>query len=99
MVKSKRDKKSPSSSSSVSRGKSRWFRFLAPVLAPLLFLGALEGALRIGGYGYPTSFYLKKAVDAREVLVNNPTFSWRFFGPALGRSQYPAALPADKPPG
>jgi tetratricopeptide (TPR) repeat protein len=38
--------------SDISRGRRWLFRLLAAVLAPLLFLGLCEGALRVAGYGH-----------------------------------------------
>ena len=59
------------------------------VLSPLIFFCALEGILRLIGYGYPTSFLLHQTTDGNKVVIDNNKFSWRFFGPALERTPYP----------
>ncbi len=54
-------------------------------------------ALRIGGYGYPTSFLIR--VPGGDRYVTNPRFVWRFFPPPLALAVHPVALNADKPDG
>lgn len=58
--------------------------------APLLFFVLLELALRLTGFGYPTSFLLPFKIKDQKVLVQNDRFAWRFFGPNLARQ--PAAF-------
>ena len=71
------------------------FRLAAGILAPLLFFALLEGGLYLGGYGYPTNFYIgAKESSASET---NPKFGWRFFPPSLARSPIPSFL-SDKSP-
>jgi len=78
--------------------RQRWlFRIIALAL-PLLLLGAVECALRIAGYGYPTSFFRKTRVDGQEFQVNSDTFTLRFFPPELARWSEPFMIPAAKPP-
>src|ERR1041385_2929529 len=58
--------------------RQRWvFRLLA-LLTPVLLLVAAEIFLRIAGYGYQTSFFLKQRLNGREVLTDNWQFGWRF---------------------
>ncbi len=81
-------------------GRRRWaFRFAALVLSPLVVFGALEGALRLAGYGYPTAFFIPRTIHGQKALIENDKFGWRFFGPALARIPYPMVLPTTKQPG
>jgi tetratricopeptide (TPR) repeat protein len=66
-------------------------------LVPLLGVAILELALRVGGYGYPTSFFIKNHIHGRTVFVENDRFGLGFFPAALARSPAPVVLPADKP--
>jgi tetratricopeptide (TPR) repeat protein len=67
--------------------------------SPFLLLGLLELGLRLAGWGYPTSFFLRASHDGRAVLIENPKFGWRFFPPAVARSPQPLCIAAEKPPG
>jgi tetratricopeptide (TPR) repeat protein len=79
--------------------RRRWcFRLLA-LLLPLFVLGLIEAGLRIGGYGFPTAFFLNAKDEGRPMLVDNPRFGWRFFPPAVARAPRPLYLSAQKPPG
>lgn len=79
--------------------KRRWtFRTLALAL-PFVLVASVELGLRLVGYGYSTDFFLKRQVGGREMLVDNPRFSWRFFPPSIARMQAPACFPAQKEPG
>jgi tetratricopeptide (TPR) repeat protein len=66
---------------------------------PLGLLLGLEGALRVAGYGYPTSFFLSHEVKGKPAWVNNAQFGLRFFPRAVNRNPPPLALPKLKPPG
>ncbi len=74
------------------------FRVAALALAPLLALGALELGLRLGGFGYSTAFFVPAEVHGRRALIPNERFGWRFFGPELSRSPFPAVLSPKKAP-
>jgi tetratricopeptide (TPR) repeat protein len=74
-------------------------RLAAATLVPLLLLGTLELGLRITGYGYPTSFFLKSRIDGQDFLIPNYKFSYRFFPPALARVPVLFRMAADKPEG
>ena len=77
----------------------RWtFRIIA-LLSPVLLFAVIEVFLRISGYGYPTSFFLKQRVNGREVLTDNSRFGWRFFPKDMARTPQPVVFPARKPPG
>jgi tetratricopeptide (TPR) repeat protein len=72
------------------------FRLTAMVLAPVLFLGVLEAGLRLGGYGYPTAFFVPGV--AAGSYGSNARYGWRFFPHSLARSPIPNFLSA-KPAG
>ena len=81
----------------------KWlFRLIALVVMPLLLLlvagGLLETGLRIGGYGYDTSFFRSISVNGHEYLLNNENFCQRFFPPQLVRWPDPFKIDAVKPP-
>ncbi len=79
------------------RGWRGWLLRLALlILCPALFLGLLEAGLRLGGYGYPTGFFL--GPDANGTCTTNYRFGWRFFPRQLTREPYPCVL-STKPAG
>lgn len=73
------------------------FRLVALAL-PLLLLAALELALRLGGYGYPTDFFKKATIAGQDYFVENDQFCLRFFPPSLARVASPVLMPAKKGP-
>ena len=78
--------------------RRQWiFRLIALVGVPLLTLGGLEAALRLAGYGYRTNFFDTIRVGHREFLVDNESFSLRFFPPQLMRWSDPILMEARKP--
>jgi len=78
----------------VKENRRRWFR-LAALLLPVVLILLLELALRLIGYGYPTSFFLKSG----DVYIENQDFTRRYFPPGLARSPQPLVLKARKPEG
>jgi hypothetical protein len=82
--------------SATSPGRKWLFRALALTLVPLLFFVGLELALRLFGYGYPASFFLKTRLLGRTVYVENQKFGYRFFPPALARSPSPIIMGSEK---
>ena len=42
------------------------FRLIAVTVIPLLFFLVLEAALRIGGFGYSTSYFVKSRINGRD---------------------------------
>jgi tetratricopeptide (TPR) repeat protein len=66
------------------------------MLAPLL-LCAVELALRIAGYGCPTSYFLPAKLHRRDFFLTNEKFGLRFFPPALLRTPAAVRLDANKP--
>jgi len=78
-------------------GWRRWaFPLLTAVAVPALLFGAVEGVLRLAGYGVPSGFLV--ALDD-SALATNPRFGWRFFPPAIAREPVAARLAADRGPG
>lgn len=73
------------------------FRIFAPVAILLLVVGGLELALRLGRYGYPTSFFLKTKIAGKDYYVPNGRFGYRFFPPALARTPVPMRMAVEKP--
>jgi tetratricopeptide (TPR) repeat protein len=81
----------------ISRRRRWTFRILAPVLILLLVGGGLESALRLCGYGYPASFFLKTEIGGKDYYVSNDRFGYRFFPPALARTPAPMRMAVKKP--
>jgi tetratricopeptide (TPR) repeat protein len=78
--------------------RRRWiFRIMAPIVILLLVGGGLESALRLCGYGYPASFFLKTEIGGKDYYVSNDRFGYRFFPPALARTPVPMRMAAKKP--
>ena len=65
-----------------SSGEARCPRCGEAVVPVLLILGVTEGALRLAGFGYQTSFFIP-ADDG--FVESNERFAWRFMPPALAR--------------
>jgi tetratricopeptide (TPR) repeat protein len=82
-----------------SGGRKWLFRLAGLVLVPLLLLGGFELALRLAGYGFRTSFFKKMDIGGQQYWVDNDTFGFRFFPPALARIPAPVVMKAKKPPG
>ena len=83
-----------------TRSRARKWAFrVAAVLLPLLALGALELAFRALGIGHSTSFFLRREANGQAVLVDNPRFSRRFFGPGLARTAWPFQIAERKAAG
>jgi tetratricopeptide (TPR) repeat protein len=79
-------------------GRRLWlFRIFAPIAIVVLVLGGLELVLRLCGYGYPTSFFLKTEIGGKDYYVSNDRFGFRFFPPALARTPTPLRMAVNKP--
>jgi tetratricopeptide (TPR) repeat protein len=72
------------------------FRLVVMVVSPVLFLALLEAGLRLGGYGYPTTFLL--GPDANGICTSNRQFGWRFFPRPIARKPVSCVISA-KPAG
>ena len=79
--------------------KARFVRLVLGVTVAVALLVALEGGLRLAGYGYPTAFFLSREVNGRSAWVDNGQFGWRFMPRALARSPRPLVMPKQKSPG
>ncbi len=79
--------------------RPRLLRVLLAILVPTLFFGSIEVALRISGYGHPTSFLLPARIGDRDMWVDNPRFGWRFFPSRIARSPAATAFTVKKDPG
>lgn len=76
----------------------KWlFTVVSMTIVPLLLLAGMEMGLRLAGYGYPTSYFVKK--KGEDVYLSNQRFGWRFFSPHLARHPLPLSLPKEKPAG
>ncbi len=62
--------------------------------APLLFFGAIESGLRVGGYGPATSFFVQSADGTQ--LTTNPNFCAQFFPADVTQQPWPAQLAVPK---
>ena len=86
-----------------SRMNRRWMKYLKrlglALLAPVLFLGVAELALRMAGYGYPTAFFVPSEIQGRKVWIDNQVFGYRFFPPRLARTPPGLAFDREKRPG
>jgi tetratricopeptide (TPR) repeat protein len=88
---------SKNSPAKISRGRLWLFRVVAVIIIPVVALCFLELALRLAGYGYPTSFFLRAKINGQDFYVPNDTFGYRFFPPALARTPEPQRMAVKKP--
>jgi tetratricopeptide (TPR) repeat protein len=72
------------------------FRLSAMILGPLVVFGSVELALRLAGYGYPTSFFLRTRIRGHDFYVPNAKFTFRFFSATQARSSLPIRMAANK---
>lgn len=68
------------------------------MLLPFLLVG-LEVGLRLGGYGYPTTFFKPLKIEGEAYVVQNEDFGLRFFPKETSRRPEPIRFKAAKPPG
>lgn len=76
--------------------KRVYFILITCILIPVTFLLLIELVLRLGGYGYPSDFFVKKNIDGKEFFVNNYKFSWRFFPKSMARLSASIKVPVEK---
>ena len=67
-------------------------------MVPLFALAGLELGLRLAGYGFPTTFFIKSRIGGRDAYVENQQFGYRFFPKRLARSPSPVVMEAHKAP-
>jgi tetratricopeptide (TPR) repeat protein len=72
-------------------------RFALVVGAPLLLLFIIEIPLRVFGYGYPASFFIKSS--SGEKYITNEKFAWQFSSKKTPLKPFPASIPLRKEPG
>lgn len=77
--------------------RSLWRRLAVAAIVPLAFFAALEGALRLVGFGYDTRFFIPDAVPG--TYRTNPRYTERFFPASFGLKPVNFRLTRDKPPG
>jgi tetratricopeptide (TPR) repeat protein len=81
------------------RGWKLWrVRLLVVFGTPIIFFFLVELALRLVGFGYPTTFLLPVSHKSREFFMQNNQFGWRFFGERMARVPNPIFIPQVKPP-
>jgi tetratricopeptide (TPR) repeat protein len=79
---------------------NRWrFRLASLILVPLVALALLEAGLRLAGFGFNTDFFRQIEIGGQAYLVNNESFSLRFFSPGLARFSGPIRMALQKPAG
>ncbi len=81
----------------VVRWRSRGVWVLA--VLGILFWAGLEWALRVAGYGVPTSFFVPAEIQGREVWTDNQFFGYRFFPPRITRTPPCCVMDRVKQPG
>lgn len=83
----------------ISRRKQWLFRGII-VGSPIILLLLLELVLRLAGVGYNPDFFIElTGSDGQTYLVDNATFSLRFFPPKLARWPEPFRITGQKPAG
>ncbi len=77
----------------------RWlFRLVGVLLVPAALLTLVEIGLRVGGYGYATSAFVRKDIQGERCYVNNPSFAWRYLSPGIPLELEPMVFRGQKPP-
>ncbi len=74
-------------------------KLLLALLSPVVFLGVVEGMLRMAGTGHPVTFLLKKEFGGKEYYVANPHFTTPWFPEQNPRTPVPFGIPLKKPAG
>lgn len=89
----------PETHSNISTRRRWLFRFLVAVVVPIVVVGGLELGLRVFGYGYPATFFLRTKVNGQDFNVPNDRFGYRFFPRAIARTPVALRMAVKKPPG
>jgi tetratricopeptide (TPR) repeat protein len=63
-----------------------WLRLLAVIVAPILFLGLVELALSLAGYGYAKSFFIRWKAGGRTLYLSNTHYCEHFVPKELSRA-------------
>ena len=77
----------------------KWLFRVVALLLPFLALAVLEGALRLGGYGYATGFFQPRQIGGHSFLVENAAFGFRFFPREMARLPLSLRMSSPKPAG
>ena len=78
--------------------QAKWaMRLALVVLTPVLVLLLAEGALRLVGYGYPVSFFVR--TPSSDFYTTNQKFAWQFFSRKTVVKPFLFSVAAKKPPG
>jgi hypothetical protein len=78
-------------------GRNRyWPQIATAVLAPVLLLGAMEGALRWFGVGFSTDLLVPCTVKGQPAACYNLFFPAPFFPPGMIKTPQAYAIPAEK---
>jgi tetratricopeptide (TPR) repeat protein len=73
------------------------FRISAAIIMPVILFVLLEISLRVIGYGYPTSAFVKCHIKNRVAYCSNLKFAWQFFPPKISRQfDPPFVVPEEK---
>jgi tetratricopeptide (TPR) repeat protein len=91
-------KSGPSASQPPSRARLRLFKLILLLVPPLVLPGVIEVGLRLGGFGYPTSFFVRQKIDGADYYVTNERFGYRFFPSAIARTPFALRVPVKKGP-
>jgi tetratricopeptide (TPR) repeat protein len=83
----------------MTRGNTIAAKIALALLAPIVALGLIEGALRLAHVGLPVRFLVPAYVDGRACWVDNPFYGYRFFPPELARNPAPISVERAKPAG
>jgi len=89
-----KERKSPKAKKRRERpGKPAWWvRLLAVVLSPILFLGLVELAMSLAGYGHPKSFFIPWKASGQTLYLANSHYSEHFVPKELSRTPEPCVL-------
>ena len=87
---------SPGKPPPIPRRRLWLFRLCAVILFPLVIIGGLDLGLRLFGYGYPVSFFLRYNINGQGYYVPNDKFGYRFFPPAITREPTPQRMAVKK---
>ncbi len=80
----------------LSRRRRLTYGLIVACVSVMLFLGLLEGGLRLVGYGHPTQYYRVIEDDGGEWIRENRDFVAPYFSPELVRRPQAMRLSADK---
>ena len=78
--------------------RRRWiYRIGSMTIVPVLIILGIELGLRLVGFGYPTSYFVKNLEN--NVYLSNQNYGRRFFPPPLTRHPFLNSFPVEKPDG